>query len=122
MAHLFLLQIDVLQCDVSQLQSTNKALWADVVIMNPPFGTRRKGADLEFLRAAFQVSSAFFSACLLILRLTRLHRKQRITKGTPQNSCGSCTAEVTLVEEPLVQIAVYALMMYWPPYLIPCMH
>jgi len=26
---------------------------ADVVIMNPPFGTRRKGADMEFLRAAF---------------------------------------------------------------------
>ena len=23
--------------------------------MNPPFGTRRKGADLEFLQAAFQV-------------------------------------------------------------------
>ena len=30
---------------------------ADVVIMNPPFGTRRKGADMEFLRAAFLLAS-----------------------------------------------------------------
>ena len=30
-------------------------LAADTVIMNPPFGTRRRGADLDFLRAAFQV-------------------------------------------------------------------
>lgn len=48
-------QIDLVQCNISQLQSGSVPLWADVVIMNPPFGTRRKGADLEFLRAAFQV-------------------------------------------------------------------
>jgi predicted RNA methylase len=29
-----------------------RRLRADTVIMNPPFGTRRKGADVEFLRAA----------------------------------------------------------------------
>lgn len=50
------LQIDLVQCNISQLQSGSVPLWADVVIMNPPFGTRRKGADLEFLRAAFQIS------------------------------------------------------------------
>ena len=49
------MQIDLVQCNISQLQSQSISLWADVVIMNPPFGTRRKGADLEFLRAAFQV-------------------------------------------------------------------
>jgi len=49
------MQIDLVQCNISQLQSGSVPLWADVVIMNPPFGTRRKGADLEFLRAAFQV-------------------------------------------------------------------
>jgi predicted RNA methylase len=27
----------------------------DTVIMNPPFGTRRKGADMEFLAAALKV-------------------------------------------------------------------
>ena len=57
-------QIDLLQHDISQLQQPSRALWADVVIMNPPFGTRRKGADLEFLRAAFQVGSvALDPAC-----------------------------------------------------------
>ena len=30
---------------------------ADVVVMNPPFGTRRKGADLAFLRAAFRLAT-----------------------------------------------------------------
>ena len=49
------MQIDFLQANVSQLESQAVSLWADVVVMNPPFGTRRKGADLEFLRAAFQV-------------------------------------------------------------------
>jgi len=29
-----------------------RRLRADTVIMNPPFGTRRKGADVDFLRAA----------------------------------------------------------------------
>lgn len=28
----------------------------DTVVMNPPFGTRRKGADMEFLSAALQVA------------------------------------------------------------------
>ena len=32
-------------------------LRADTVIMNPPFGTRRKGADLEFLRAALRMAT-----------------------------------------------------------------
>jgi len=53
------LPIDLLQVDVSQLGGTGRAplrARADVVIMNPPFGTRRKGADVEFLRAAFRVA------------------------------------------------------------------
>lgn len=54
------MQIDLVQCNISQLQSGSVPLWADVVIMNPPFGTRRKGADLEFLRAAFQVQQTKF--------------------------------------------------------------
>lgn len=32
-------------------------LKADTVIMNPPFGTKRKGVDMEFLRAAAHLSS-----------------------------------------------------------------
>ena len=53
--HVLYMQIDFLQANISQLESQAISLWADVVVMNPPFGTRRKGADLEFLRAAFQV-------------------------------------------------------------------
>ena len=49
-----LVQIDLLQADVSNLAKQLRHP-VDTVIMNPPFGTRRKGADLDFLRAAFQV-------------------------------------------------------------------
>ncbi len=44
----------MLQCDIMKLEKQPR-LQADTVIMNPPFGTRRKGADLDFLRAAFRV-------------------------------------------------------------------
>ena len=46
--------MDLLQCDIMKLEKQPR-LQADTVIMNPPFGTRRKGADLDFLRAAFRV-------------------------------------------------------------------
>jgi predicted RNA methylase len=44
-------QIDLVQCSLQQL-TQQRRLWADTVIMNPPFGTKQKGADMEFLRAA----------------------------------------------------------------------
>jgi predicted RNA methylase len=47
----YLLQIDFLLCDVNQVQQQQR-LQADTVIMNPPFGTKMKGADMAFLRAA----------------------------------------------------------------------
>lgn len=49
----FFTQVDLLQCDVSTLEQMGDRLCADTVIMNPPFGTRRRGADMDFLRAAF---------------------------------------------------------------------
>lgn len=36
--------------------STSGRLSADTVIMNPPFGTKRKGVDMVFLKAAFAMS------------------------------------------------------------------
>lgn len=30
-------------------------LKADTIVMNPPFGTKRKGADMDFLRTAFKM-------------------------------------------------------------------
>lgn len=48
-------QIDFVRCDVRHVGHLLR--WhADTVIMNPPFGTRRKGADMEFLKAAFALS------------------------------------------------------------------
>ena len=64
--HVLHLQIDFLQANISQLESQAISLWADVVVMNPPFGTRRKGADLEFLRAAFQVKQCKRSTSYLL--------------------------------------------------------
>lgn len=46
--------MELLQCDIMKLERQPR-LQADTVITNPPFGTRRKGADLDFLRAAFRV-------------------------------------------------------------------
>lgn len=47
--------MDLLQCDVAALPLRDGAA-TDTVIMNPPFGTRTRGADMAFLRAGFAVS------------------------------------------------------------------
>lgn len=49
------LQVDLLQASIGQLEGCAHRLAADTVIMNPPFGTRCRGADIAFLRVAFQV-------------------------------------------------------------------
>lgn len=49
------LPIDLVQCSIERLLQQPR-ISADTIIMNPPFGTRRKGADAEFLRAAFRIS------------------------------------------------------------------
>jgi len=51
--------IDFLRSDVACFGATQGAfgLRCDTVVMNPPFGTKRKGADIEFLRAAAAVAS-----------------------------------------------------------------
>lgn len=36
----------------------NRRFMFDTVIMNPPFGTKRKGVDISFLQAAVQMSNA----------------------------------------------------------------
>lgn len=51
------LPIDYVRADVPRLAQHDARLRGDVVVMNPPFGSWRKGADAEFLRAAFQVST-----------------------------------------------------------------
>lgn len=53
-------QVDLLQCDVAALP-LRRGVTADTVVMNPPFGTRARGADTAFLRAAFAVHWSAFA-------------------------------------------------------------
>ncbi|CAE6170735.1 unnamed protein product [Arabidopsis arenosa] len=48
-------EIDFVQCDITKLELKGQIV--DTVVMNPPFGTRKKGADMEFLSAAMKVAS-----------------------------------------------------------------
>ena len=48
------MQVDLIQCNVLSLENSGR-LQADTVVMNPPFGTRKKGADVEFLRIGLKV-------------------------------------------------------------------
>uniref|UniRef100_A0A1D1ZTQ7 Methyltransferase-like protein 5 n=1 Tax=Auxenochlorella protothecoides TaxID=3075 RepID=A0A1D1ZTQ7_AUXPR len=45
-------QIEFVRSDVRLLAEQQPRLHVDTVIMNPPFGTRQKGVDMDFLRAA----------------------------------------------------------------------
>ncbi|KAF5742982.1 methyltransferase-like protein 5 isoform X2 [Tripterygium wilfordii] len=49
------LDIDFVQCDVKMLGWRGRFI--DTIVMNPPFGTRKKGADMDFLRLALKVAS-----------------------------------------------------------------
>ncbi|CAN1169969.1 rRNA N6-adenosine-methyltransferase METTL5 [Linum perenne] len=49
------LDINFIQCDISSLPL--RGCVVDTVVMNPPFGTRKKGADMDFLRVALKIAS-----------------------------------------------------------------
>ncbi|KAK4601913.1 hypothetical protein RGQ29_011136 [Quercus rubra] len=49
------LDINLIQCDVKNLGWRGQTV--DTVVMNPPFGTRKKGADMEFLSVALKIAS-----------------------------------------------------------------
>ncbi|KAJ7969579.1 Methyltransferase-like protein 5 [Quillaja saponaria] len=51
----FELDIDFIQCDIKNLIWRGQII--DTVIMNPPFGTRKKGADMDFLFVALKMTS-----------------------------------------------------------------
>jgi putative methylase len=48
---------DELSEELSQFQTLTTPLRAHTVVMNPPFGTRVKGADMGFLRAGLTIAS-----------------------------------------------------------------
>jgi predicted RNA methylase len=47
-------EMDLLQANLQSLPWRGPVV--DTVVMNPPFGTRRKGADMEFLSAALKIA------------------------------------------------------------------
>ncbi|KAL6560966.1 hypothetical protein OROHE_006143 [Orobanche hederae] len=47
--------MDFVQCNIKNLILPDGAI--DTVVMNPPFGTRKKGADMDFLSVALKVAS-----------------------------------------------------------------
>ncbi|CAL5438345.1 unnamed protein product [Camellia sinensis] len=49
------LDVDFVQSDVRNLRWRGPIV--DTVVMNPPFGTRKKGADMDFLFAALKIAS-----------------------------------------------------------------
>ena len=54
--------VDLIHMDVSRLVEAFPNLWADTILMNPPFGTKLKGIDMEFLRVATKIAkSAIYS-------------------------------------------------------------
>lgn len=48
--------IDGILCDVKSTLPVNYNKFFDTVIMNPPFGTKIKGVDVEFLKKALQLT------------------------------------------------------------------
>ncbi|KAH7852614.1 hypothetical protein Vadar_027016 [Vaccinium darrowii] len=49
------LEVDFVQCDLRNLGWRGPIV--DTVVMNPPFGTRKKGADMDFLFVALKIAS-----------------------------------------------------------------
>ncbi|XP_048442317.1 rRNA N6-adenosine-methyltransferase METTL5-like isoform X2 [Pyrus x bretschneideri] len=49
------LDVEFIQCNIKNLGW--RADLVDTVVMNPPFGTRKKGADMDFLSVALKIAT-----------------------------------------------------------------
>eukprot|EP01018_Ginkgo_biloba_P002315 Gb_29661 [translate_table: standard] len=78
-------EMDFVKCDIGKL--TWRGPIVDTVIMNPPFGTRKKGADMDFLSVALKVSTGVVYS--LHKTSTREHVKRSAIRDLNAN-----TAEV----------------------------
>lgn len=83
------LPIEFVRCDVAALPARCQRLMADTVIMNPPFGTKRKGIDVLFMKAAFCVVAAGGAVYSLHKSSTRSHLAKVATQ-----QLGAVSAEV----------------------------
>ncbi|CAA6665049.1 unnamed protein product [Spirodela intermedia] len=88
--------IDLVWCDIRNLSWKGKCI--DTVVMNPPFGTRRKGVDMEFLSMALQVASG------AVYSLHKTSTREHVKKAALQ-SFNAATAEV---------LCEWAFLTFWP--------
>jgi len=80
---------DFVLCDIKNLNNCVQLKKFDTIIMNPPFGTREKGADLIFLKTAIKMAkTAVYS-----LHKTST-RKHVINTAKRLNVCGKVIAEL----------------------------
>jgi len=52
-------EIDLIKADISQLK-LSKTKNFETIIMNPPFGTRKAGIDMAFLKAGIEVKNQYY--------------------------------------------------------------
>lgn len=87
--HGLLNSCDFILCDVTNIDKCVQHKAFDTVIMNPPFGTRDKGADVKFLKTALNLaSSAVYS-----LHKTST-RKHIMTVANKLGICSKVIAEL----------------------------
>ncbi|CAN1169970.1 rRNA N6-adenosine-methyltransferase METTL5 [Linum perenne] len=79
------LDINFIQCDISSLPL--RGCVVDTVVMNPPFGTRKKGADMDFLRVALKIASH------AVYSLHKTSTRDHVKRAALQN-LGAKSAEV----------------------------
>ncbi|KAL5226028.1 hypothetical protein ABZP36_012667 [Zizania latifolia] len=79
------LDIDLIQCDIKNLNL--RGLLVDTVVMNPPFGTSNKGADMEFISMGLKVASR------AVYSLHKTSTREYIKKTALRN-CNAISAEV----------------------------
>ncbi|XP_062233556.1 uncharacterized protein LOC133930815 isoform X1 [Phragmites australis] len=79
------LDIDLIWSDIKNLNL--KGFLVDTVVMNPPFGTRKKGADMEFLSMGLKVASR------AVYSLHKTSTREHIKK-TALRDCNAISAEV----------------------------
>ncbi len=61
-------EMDLIKVDISQLK-LSKTKYYDTIIMNPPFGTRKAGIDVAFLKKGLEVTRDLEILLLTILEL-----------------------------------------------------
>lgn len=75
------LTIDYLVSSVDFLEFNEKSSEFDIAIMNPPFGTKRRGIDMVFVEKAFS-----FSKCVISMHKSNLKSKKLINILAKENS------------------------------------